>query len=227
MTIFSVLICGKVSAAVLSENFLKAEITKSIKSQLDKISDLETTVNIIQMPFKNLKVTDGKIVVKADINIDYFTTRTLAKVDICVNGKSERTFGIPVEITAQNYVWVTTEPIRKGSAFTSNNLKLEKRDISSFMKFAADKNYDFSNHIAQKNFNTGEILDKRFIESKPDVFRNNIVTITFETDYINMTMDAEAMESGRIGDYIKVKSKKYGKYYQGQITDTNQVLVKI
>jgi flagella basal body P-ring formation protein FlgA len=227
LVMFPVLTAGRASAAVLSENFLKEEIIKSIKSQLGKITDSEMTVNVIQMPFKSLKVTDGKVTVNADINAGSFTSRALAKVSICVNGKNERNFGIPIEITAQDYVWVTTEQIRKGCAFTSGNLKLEKRDISSCLRFSANKNFDFSNHIAQKNFNTGEILDKRFIESTPDVLKNNIVTITFESDSISMTMDAQALESGKIGDYIKVKNKKYGKLYQGQITGTNQVLVKI
>jgi len=37
----------------------------------------------------------------------------------------------------------------------------------------------------------------------------------------------KAMEDGNIGDYVEVRSKKYGKYYKGKIIGINQVLVKI
>lgn len=218
---------NSVFAAVLSEKFLKESIVKDLQSKLAKVTTAETTINILQMPYKTITVEEGKVAVSADINFDYFTTRAIAKVNVSVNGVTQRYFGVPVEIKVQDSVWVAKETIRSGASITSNNLKLEKRDIGSCLKFAANENFDFSRYLAKKTFTTDEIIDKRFIESVPDVMRNNVVTVIFSTDFLNMTIDAESMEDGKIGDYIQVRSKKYRKYYKGQIIDTNQVLVKI
>lgn len=214
-------------AATLSETFIKEEISKDINQQLAQITKAEISVNVLRMPYKSITVAEGQISISANINLDYLRTRTLAKVSIYVDGKKEKTFGVPVEITAKDYVWVAKESIKRNSTLTMNNLKLEKKDISSNLKFSINKNFKFTKHLAKKHFSIGEIIDKRFIASIPDVMRNNLVVVTFSTKTLNMTIDAEAMEDGKIGDYIRVKSKKYKRYYKGQIIATNQVLVKI
>ena len=81
---------------------------------------------------------------------------------------------------------------------------------------------------SKKIFRTGEVIDKRFINVKPDVVRNTEVRVFFASnDNLMVTIDAVALEDGLIGEWVSVENKNYKKVYKGKIIGENRVLVTI
>lgn len=225
--VLTLITSGHAFASVLSEDFIKEEIKKDLEYQLKNKTKADVEIEVQRLPYNEIKVSEGRVIVETEGNFNYLSTKSVVKVNIFVNGYKERTFGVPVKIKISDYVWVAKEPIKKGKAFSFSNLKLVKKDISSNVKYAAREDFQCTKYLAGKNYRTGEVINKRFIESVPDVTKNSAVSVIFKTDILSLSIDAEAMENGRIGDYIKVKSRKYKRYYTGKVVSPNKVLVKI
>lgn len=214
-------------ASVLTDDKMKEEIKTSIQEQIKGNLQGDVTINIGVLPFKNVSVPDGKVRVVAEINSKYFSTNMLARINIYVNGESVKTFGVPISFEVRDYVWVAKDQIQRGKAFNPKNVALEKKDISSFMENAARQNFDIGASLAGKTYKVGDIIDQRYIEKTPDVLRNSQVSVILQSDSVTITFDGEALENGKIGDFIRVKSKRYNKFYTAKVVSENVVIINI
>lgn len=222
-----ILMIGKSSAAVLNIENFKDEIEYNIVQKLKKDVTGEIKVYIKQLPVKTLNVPNGLLIFDVNVNSKFLSPNSLVTVNVKVDDKTIRTFGVPVEISLNDYVWVATEPIKTGKAFSPSNIKLEKKDISNSMKTALRENFKYSNYFAGKNFNRGEMIDARYLRGIPDVMKDAPVSIIFKTSNLHLVLEGTALDSGKIGDYIRVKNKKYKRYYTGKVISDNKILVKI
>lgn len=222
-----VITAGHCAAAVLNNDLVKRTVEAKTAKSIKAFVNGDVSVSVDQLPYSYIEVPDGKVDISVQMNNSYFSPKAIARVNILVNGKEVKTFGVPVTITVQDYVWVASENILRGKAFTASNIKLEKRDISNALDSAALNDFNYPSYLSGKNYRSGEIINKRFVLETPDVIRNSKVSLIFESSFIKMELDGEALEDGKIGDHIRVRNKEYKKDYIGKIISENQVLVKI
>ncbi|MDD3149714.1 MAG: flagellar basal body P-ring formation chaperone FlgA, partial [Candidatus Gastranaerophilales bacterium] len=160
-------------------------------------------------------------------NLRYFSPNTILRVTVFSNNKYVKSFGVPVSIRISDNVLVAKDFIENGQALSTSNLAVEKKDISLKVDKVLRADFNWSDMITRKQFKAGDIIDKRFIESAPEVVKNSPVSIIFQTANLKISLDAQAMEDGKIGDFIKVKCKKYQKSYRAKVISENTVLVNI
>ena len=222
-----VLSAGYCAAAVLNSGYIKKSVEAKTVNLLQNNIKGDVSVSVDQIPYSYVEIPDGKVDITVQTSTSYFSPKTIVRVSVLVDGQVVKTFGVPVSISVQDYVWVATDNIFRGKTFTSSNIKLEKRDISGVMEYAALKDFDYQHYLSGRNYKNGEIISKRFVLDIPDVVRNSKVSLVFQSPYIKLEMDGEALENGKIGDYIRVRNSEYKKDYLGKIISDNQVLVKI
>ncbi len=227
MIIFLFILTGKSDAAIITSQFITDKVTESVINQISANIPGKISVEIKRMPYKSIKVPDGQVTVKTIVNTNFFTTMTVVKVNILVNGQEVETFGVPVKISVHDDVWVATDIINKGDSLTNSNLELVRKDISLMAEHAARKNTNFDNAIVRKMFRSGDVIDTRFIETAPTVRKNSYVSIIFQSPNITITADGESMEDGKVGDFVKVRNKKYKTLYTGKVISANTILVNI
>jgi len=225
--IIPVIFAGTASATVLTTDTIKRNIEKQIEEQLKSSIKGDINVAVNQLPCTNIQVPEGKVTYKTSVNLKYFTPKTLAKVDIIVNDRVIKTFGVPIDITVSDYVWVAAENINRGKAFNSSNIRLEKVELGRYANSAAREDFDYQNSFAGRTFRPGEIIDTNFVQTNPDVRKDSMVSVIFQSPSVQLVLDGIAMENGKIGDFVKVKNKKYNRFYTGEVIDKNQILVKI
>jgi len=225
--VITVLSSVKADSAVLTFQFLTEKIKKDLFEQLSSSIKGQPVIEIDEMPCKSLEVPDGNIKINTFFNNDYFSPHTIVKADIIIDGVKEKSLIVPVNIKIYDNVWIAKDYIERGKAFSESNLTLERKEISSAVKYALRENTNPEGCLARKTFRPGDILDNRYIENAPAIKRESPVSVIFKSDFVTVTMSAEAMDNGNIGDYIKVRNYRYKKDYTGRVISQNTVLVGI
>lgn len=192
-----------------------------------KYTDAQVDVQVVALPFKDLSLPNGNVSFDVKPSTDRFMARDLEKVSVYVNGKFVRVFNAPVVVKAYQDVLVASCFINREKQITSNVVKVKKLEISNTLGYQLKPEALNNNVIAKKAFSEGEIIDKRFVKLRPDVLRNDRVTVMFNTSNLSITTDATALSDGVVGDNICVMNKNYNKVYTGKIIGENKVLVKI
>lgn len=227
--IIILLVCSStcVFAAVLTQEKLMTSIEKQVVTKLSKSVVGDIQAKAMMLPITGFEIPQGKLDIKVDLDNNNFVPKKYTMVTINVNGQKVRKFPVPVLLTLKQNVWVATENIVKDSSLNPLNFNLEQKDITYnyALTIGADKN--LGDYVAARAIKSGEVIDRRCVMPKPDVFKNSIVSAIFDTGGINIAIDATATQNGVIGDSIRIHSEKYKKFYMGQIISQNKVLVKI
>lgn len=216
-----------VFAAVVEKEALKSEIEEYVVSKLSKYIDGDIEAEVKYIPFRELSVPSGERKIVIEINSSDFSSRKMATVTIYVNGRKVKKFGVPVSLKLYKKVWIATENVKRGKSLSNSNVVLEKLDVTREYKNVITSEKNLTDYIASRNIRSGQIIDKRFVISKPDVMKNSVVSVIFTTKGLKISIDAKATHNASVGDYVKVKSDIYEKYYTGVVVSPNKVLVEI
>ena len=221
---------GIVNAAVLNSQFISNQIKKDVVKQVNSIIPGKIEVEIRETPYDYSPISynkSEKIDINTVIDTSHFNPLTIARVTILSNGKKIGFFGVPVRFTVWDKVWVASDFIRNGETLSNTNLTLENKNITLIAENALRENDFPAKSFVRKSFNEGEVLDKRFLESVPVVMKNSPVSVIFQSPYVTVTIEGEALDNGKIGDFVKVKSRTYRREYIGEVISNNTILVNI
>lgn len=216
-------ISSRAYSAVLESQFITEQVKKEVISQLKSDYDGKINVNIRSIPYKTIEIPDGNMEIKTDIG--NFNSISIVRVSIFVDGIKVKSFGVRAEITIKDKVWVAKDWISRGN--TLKNLKMVKKEISSELDSLPGNDFNPERYRARRNIKPGEVIEFNNIEVIPTIVRNSPVSVIFKTPTVSITIPCVAMTSGKTGDFIKVKSKRYKKNYVGKIIGKNLVLVNI
>ena len=216
------------NAAIIDSKTLKDEIIKDIKDQVEDLISGKISIVINKLPYRSINIPDNsRFEIHASTNLKYFSPFTVARVKVIANDKTVKIFGVPLKIKVQDSVWVAKEYISRSQKFSLNNLVKKEKDITFVAKTAVRSSYSIEKAISRKNYKPGDVIDVRFINNAPKVVRNKPVNVIFKSDFISVKISAKALNNGKVGDLIKVRSDKYKKDYIGKVIGLNTVLVEI
>ncbi len=224
ISILLLLISGsKADSAVLTSEHVAEKVKNDIIASLeqDQNGEKEVEVKIKAMPFTSLEIPDGEIEIKTRVS----NLNSIVRVWVYVDKTRIKSFGVRVDVKLYEKVWVSQDWVKRGNAL--NGIVMEKKDISSIKGGLPRKNINPQNYRARRNIKPGKIIEINDIEEIPTIVKNSPVSVIFKTSSVSVTIPAVAMTSGKTGDFIKVKSKKYRQTYVGEIIGDNIVLVNI
>lgn len=217
----------KANAAIYSTSEVKSIIAKQVAENYKKYTEAQVQVEVVAVPFKELTLPNGQVSFEVKSNTDKFMARDLEKVFVYVNGNFVKTFNAPVVVKAYQDVLVASCFINRERQINSNVVTVKKMEVSNNMSFPLKADALGKDILAKKAFIEGEVIDKRFVKLRPDVLRNAMVTVLFNTNNLTIETDATALTDGTVGENICVMNKNYNKVYTGKIIGENKVLVKL
>lgn len=217
----------KANAVVYSGTQVKSIIAKQVVEIYKNYTDAQLSVQVVALPFGELDLPDGHVTFVVKPSVNKFMARDLEKVSVYVNNQFVKTFNAPVVVKAYEDVLVTAGFINIGQRVSSSNVTVKRLEISNTMGYQLKSDMLDKEIISKKAFREGEMLDKRFVKYKPDISRNDVVTVLFNKDNLTVSTEATALSDGVVGDTICLMNKNYNKTYQGKVIGENKVLVKI
>ncbi len=219
------------NAQTLGAEQFKTLVINQVKQDL-KIYELdEVVVNISSIPVEKFQLPDGNVSVQVASNSQSasgMNPKEFKKVSILVDKKNAYTTFVSVEIKAYKNVIVAKETILRDKAVSPNAIEVKKMDITrnvgeTFVMEDLDRGL-----LTKKMFYPGEVITKKFVVSRPDVIKDALVYVCFQTENnLVVTVDGIAMNQGNIGDTVQVKNKKLNRIYTGKVVGENKVLVQI
>lgn len=220
-------IVKSVNASTLYSKNIENIIKNDVTNQISTIAKGKITTEIVDMPFNSLSIPNGNLKIVTDVNLNYFSSFTIARVKLLVNGQIVKRFGVPVKIHIYDSVLVAITDINNGDDLTFNNVVPEYKDIASMTSNVVRSSFNIDNKKTNRAYRAGDIIDKRFIIEKPSVVRNSLVSIYFQDDNFTLTLTGKALDNGKIGDFIRVRNYDYKKDYTAEIIGVNKVLVNL
>lgn len=205
---------------------ISTQIKQQTQKELAELGGGEVEVKILNMPQEKIQTKgEAKIVVKS--NFKGFMPRDIKRVSIYDNGTFVKSFPISVNTLVFRDVLCAINPIAREQAINSSNTAVKRVEIGQYISQTMNK-MPKNQCLATRNIQKGSPVLKNYIRTKPDVIKDSMVNIVFKSEgNLKITIDGRALKEGSIGDNITVRSLKYNKIYNAEVSDKNEVTVKI
>lgn len=126
-------------------------------------------------------------------------------LDVIVDSRVAATTSATVAVKAVASVLVATSAIPQGTAINEQNTKWDKRDLTGFNDPIV-MGQDDKNWVARCSVRAGSIINSSDVALPPAVRSGDSVTLTVKCGTVSLTTTAEAKQSGRVGESIRVRA---------------------
>jgi flagella basal body P-ring formation protein FlgA len=142
-----------------------------------------------------------------------------------IAGREEARLWIKADIRIFEEVVVTSYPLAHHETVTADNVRVERRDISTLSARPFARIADVEGQQAARAIEVNEILTQKMIDRATLVRRGSQVLLLYETGSLRVEAPGIAHEGGKIGDLIQVKNPASGKLLRGVVLDGRSVRV--
>jgi len=122
-------------------------------------------------------------------------------------------------ITAQIHVFIARKKIHKDEALSSVNTKKKSIMLQKFFAMPLQEIHK-GTYQAKHTLHKGKVLTTRDVVSLVYIHRGSMVVVTLHNNGIFISFSAKALQNGRLGEVIKVKSEN-GKTLKVRVRGTN------
>ncbi len=122
-------------------------------------------------------------------------------------------------------VWVTTRRIDRGQRLSGGAVEIRTVDTLRERKAMVSADADLEHHHAVQTLQEGQPLGVREIALRPVVTRGKVVDVVFREGPIHITMKAQAMENGAVGETVSVRNLISRRDITAEVIDENTVHV--
>ena len=157
-----------------------------------------------------------------DIPLETFSppsNQQTAKVTVGVrcNGTKNWTLYVPVTVVVMADVVTAANELRRGQILTAQDLVIEQRDIARLHRGYLANLKEAIGKQVKYNIRRGQVLTPAKVAAPKAVKRNSRVTIVAQNPAIQVRMKGTALESGAIGDRIRVRNNSSKRELEAQV----------
>jgi len=120
---------------------------------------------------------------------------------------------------------VAKRDLQRGEILTADLLDTRSLNIASHLHGMEVNINNVIGMQVRRDINSGDIINRRLLEKKYLVNRDQHVELQVSTPTFNASVTAIALEDGQLGQRIKVKNLTSGQIVEGQVTGTGIVKV--
>jgi len=146
-------------------------------------------------------------------------------VEVIKDGKKAETAQVRMNISRFAKVLVVMDNIERFDSFSDKTVGVARVDITNLREQAL---YDFAEtagYRSKRNLRKGYILTRSAMEPIPDIESGSETKIVYDDGLCRITAPGRAMQSGMVGEYIKVRNQSTKKILMAKVTDANSVKV--
>lgn len=129
---------------------------------------------------------------------------------------------LPMTIMRRTSVWVARSSIASGSTLQAAQWQREMRDVASLPTSAITSN-DLSGYQASMVIAAGAVLTQALVTGKTVIKRGQSLILQVNQGSIAISTRVEAVDSGAIGDRIRVKNLSSGRVIEAEVLNGEQV----
>jgi len=132
-----------------------------------------------------------------------------------------------IRIARFENVLVSSDHIKRHETITAEKFIIDRREITSFSDQPLTDPVAVLGLWSKRTINKNHILTASMVEKIPDITIGQEVAIVFSSGGLEVSGRGTAVESGYIGDQIKIKNRQSRKIIVGTIADGQSVSVSM
>lgn len=146
------------------------------------------------------------------------------EVQVWSQGKKLQTVPLVARVTMMRNVVVARRAINQGATIRQQDVQVIPTSFTRLDKLGIAEPAQVVGQRARRFLRPGSTIDPAHLEAVPLVTRNQLVTVTTEVGSIAITTSGKAMETGGLGDVIRVHSVENRKLeYEAAIVGPGRV----
>ncbi len=194
-----------------------SSIDAALKSVLVNINRFEYKI----ISPKHINKSKIKIDSKREIKIE----KGYAYLPVLFNSRRKITNGIiTLKIKLYKNVAVAAQDIKRNKNITQADYRIIEKEVSSLRGKPLETNGNLNKLRAKRYIKYGTVILQNMVEETPDVKRGTRITAFYRRGIVNISFNATARTSGKIGDVIKIK-RDDNKLFKAKIISSNQVRI--
>lgn len=144
-----------------------------------------------------------------------------------IEGKNgaESSVYVPFKVLVKRTLYMAKRDIAKGEAIHLIDLVVKETYLNGSGGAYPEKVEAVLDKTAKKEIHAGEVITKELLEDRMAVQKGATVSVTVENENLLVQAKGVALEKGRIGDLVKVKSSS-GKEVVGRVSGNDSVVVE-
>ncbi|NMP32870.1 flagellar basal body P-ring formation protein FlgA [Thalassotalea sp. M1531] len=197
------------------ENLAKTSVLVSLPKSKEKKIVVETVKldpRIVIKPCKN----------QLSANIPENSRSRNVNVKITCEGSTPWSLYVPVKVTETKAVLIATQPIDKGSVLTPDNVKVRYLPTLKVRGEVITTSNNVIGAKAKRNISSGKPISKRYICL---VCKGDNVSLIAKSDSLQIKTAGTSINSGHLGDKVRVRNDRSGKLVTGRVTGLNKVTI--
>jgi len=144
-----------------------------------------------------------------------------------IEGKNgtESSVYVPFKVLVKRTLYMAKRDIGKGEAIHLIDLAVKETYLNGSGGAYPETIEAVLNKTAKKEIHAGEVITKQLLEDQLAVRKGETVSMTVENENLLIQAKGVALEKGRIGDIVRVKSAS-GKEVMGRVSGDDSVVVE-
>lgn len=130
---------------------------------------------------------------------------------------------IRVKIAYFENVLIATDRIRRHQLINSENCILKRMEITSLTSRPLTSENSLADLWSKRDIRKGQILSSGSVEKIPTILSGQGVSILYKSAVLEISAKGKAMESGYVGEIIRIKNEQSKKILTGTIIDSETV----
>jgi len=181
-------------------------------------------IEILSNPLKSAAVTADNITVHPLTSKEPLGMFTVM-VRVSQGGEVVESGQVRMKIRRFADVLVLSGKIRSREPLYRDRLVIRRMDITSLREKPLKTIDEIEGYRARRNLRKGKILTASAIEPIPDIETGRELSIVYVDGLCRVTSTGVALQSGVVGEYVKVKNNGSGKIILGRVIDGSTVAV--
>ena len=212
------------AAQVLPSNAIEETGQQAINDQLKKINETRKyTIESITIP-KTLNLPQGAVSYSANIPGGVKPALpTSVEISVLIDGKLYKKVSYRARVHIYQDVLTATRAINRGEKIAESDLNVISKEVNAYSGACLTDSKDAIGFVMGRSVSAGTILLKAMVEKPIVVQRGFPLHMIVNVNGISVQMEGTALESGRVGDRIRVRNESSRKILYGKVLDNKAV----
>ncbi len=183
------------------------------------INDFSSSPSTVKIPLGDI---DYELI---NQNHDRYLGHKSISVIIKVDGVAKSKVKMRGNLELYGEVVVLTRRLGRRDIISKEDLTVVRRNITMFSHELVTSPQEAIGQGLRASLGAGTVLLKQYLEKQPLVKRGDLVTITANSDFMQISTKGEARSQGAEGDFIQVKNLSSRQMITAQVVDYGLVRV--
>ena len=226
-TLIKVLLLIGLLSFTASAAFAETSINSALAAEIFSTLKLDTAIYAVEIltdEFAGQDMSGAEFKIKPVYNTipqgRFTVAAVLVRNGITIKSKQLRLF-----IHKYANVAVARDRISRFDELSEKTILFEKREITNLSEIPLVSLEEIKSNRARRNLVKGTILTSGDVETIPVIKTHTDIHIIYSSGLCRVTSQGQALQDGRIGDFIKIKNKSSGKIVFARVIDNKTAAV--